>query len=63
MRRIGLTDDDRTEDDKGDNDLQGGRQELFLTLGWVVWNFQLGEGKGRDEYSPDAHLENQFVNL
>jgi len=44
MRRIELTDDDRTEDDKGDNDLQGGRQELFLALGWIVWNFQLGEG-------------------
>ena len=62
MRRVKLTNDDRTEDDKGDNDLQGGCQELFLVLGWVVRNFQLGEGEGRDEYRPDAHLEGQSVN-
>jgi hypothetical protein len=62
MGRARLTDYDRTEDDEGDDDLQGGCQELFLVLGWVVWNLQLGEGKGRDEYRSDTHLEDQLVN-
>ena len=58
---VALTDDYGAQDDKGDNDLQGGCQELFLALGRVVWGLKFGEGEGRDEYRPDTHLNNRLV--
>ena len=63
MGRTKLTDDDRTKHDKGDDDLQGGSQELFLVLGRVMWNLQFGEGQGGDKYRSDAHLEGRIVNM
>lgn len=63
MDRIKLTDDDRAKHDKGDDDLQGGSQELFLVLGRVMWNLQFREGEGGDKYRPNAHLEDQTVSM
>ena len=63
MERIEPTDDYGTEDDKGDDDLQGGRQELLLVSGRVVGSLQFGEGEGRNKYRPNTHLNDQSVNI
>ena len=63
IERTKLTDDYGTEDNKRDDYLQGGCQELFLILRRVMWDFQLGKGERRDKYCPNTHLEDQSVNM
>lgn len=56
------TDDDRTENDEGDNDLQSGCKEFLLVLGRVVRDLEFGEGQTRDKYRSYTHLGNRLVN-